>query len=137
MLWPKVLAVWLGILVFAVLNGTLREAVLIPAVGKFAGMVSSGVILSTCIFLAAFFAAPWFGRRPATQFWLIGTAWLVLTLLFETGIGLAQQRDFSELFRAYTFENGNLWPIVLLATLVSPWLAGLLRGLTRQGVAEG
>ena len=133
--WLKVLTVWLGILVFAVLNGTLREAVLVPAFGKFAGMLGSGIILSSCIFLAAFFAAPWFGRRSAAQFWLIGASWLVLTLLFEIGIGLAQQRDPSELFQAYTFENGNIWPVVLAAALASPWLAGRLRGLT--GRADG
>lgn len=41
----KALAVWAGILMLAVLNGALREAVLIPKLGTAAGFVLSAVFL--------------------------------------------------------------------------------------------
>jgi hypothetical protein len=32
----------------------------------------------------------------------------------------------SELLAAYTFKDGNLWPVVLLAVLVAPYAAARL-----------
>jgi hypothetical protein len=126
----KALTLWGVILVLAIINGTVREKALIPAMGELGGLVASGAILSACVFLLAFFSAGWFGAAGAAQFWLIGVLWLVLTLIFEFGFGrLVQHKGWSELLQAYTFKGGNIWPIVLAVTLVSPWLTARLRGL--------
>ncbi len=45
----KALAVWFGILVLAILNGMLREAVLLPAFGAPLGMILSGILLVTAL----------------------------------------------------------------------------------------
>jgi hypothetical protein len=45
----KALAVWAGILMLAMLNGALREAMLIPKLGTAAGLIVSGVFLSALI----------------------------------------------------------------------------------------
>ena len=128
--WLKALALWLAILVLAVLNGALREMALIPAVGSFAGLVASGLILSALIFLVAFVALPWFGTLPAAQWWAVGLGWLLLTLLFEFGFGrVVEHKTWPELFEAYTFKGGNIWPLVLLAALVAPWAAAKARGV--------
>lgn len=128
--WLKALALWFAILVLAILNGVFRESVLIPALGGFAGLIASGVLLCACIFFVAFIAAPWFGPSGSRHFILIGVFWLLMTLLFEFCLGrFVQQKTWSELFEAYTFAGGNLWPVVLLVTLLSPWLAARLRRL--------
>ena len=126
-LWLKAFAVWAAILVIAVLNGTLREMVVTPLFGAFSGRLLSGLILCSCILLAAWLATPWFGVQGRARYWAIGGFWLLATLAFEIGIGIAQGRDFRELFQAYTLEGGNLWPLVLITTLVAPWLAARLR----------
>ncbi len=126
----KALVLWLGILVLAILNGMLREKALIPAMGTFAGLIASGIVLSACIVLVAFLAAPWYGPLASPQVWLIGLFWLVLTLLFEFSFGrFVQHKDWAQLLQAYTFKGGNLWSVVLAVTLISPWLAARLRGL--------
>ena len=126
----KALVLWLGILVLAILNGALREKALIPALGTFGGLIASGIVLSACIVLVAFLAAPWYGPLGSAQVWLIGLFWLVLTLLFEFGFGrLVQHKDWAQLLHAYTFEGGNLWSVVLAVTLIAPWLGARLRGL--------
>ena len=125
----KLIAVWFAILLLANLNGLLREFALLPLLGPVAARAASGLLLSAVIFLAAWLAAPWLGRAGAAQWWGAGALWLGLTLAFEFGIGLAQHQDLSKLLEAYTFQGGNLWPLVLLAALVSPWLAARLRGL--------
>ncbi len=126
-LWLKVFIVWLAILVVAVLNGSLREFALTPLFGPFAGRLASGVILCAAIFFAGWLATPWFGTQSSARSWAIGGSWLLATLAFEVGIGLAQGRDFRELFQAYTFEGGNIWPLILVAALVSPPLAARVR----------
>ena len=79
----KVLTVWLGILVLAIANGTLREAILIPALGRPSGLILSGVLLSGVILAVAYLALPWLGRAPVATYVAIGLGWLCLTLTFE------------------------------------------------------
>jgi hypothetical protein len=126
----KALVLWIAIVVLAILNGALREKMLIPAIGTFAGLVASGIILSICIVSVAFFTAPWYSPLPSSQYWLIGLFWLLLTLLFEFSFGrFVQHKDWAQLLQAYTFKGGNIWPVVLAVTFLSPWLAARLRGL--------
>jgi hypothetical protein len=126
----KALVLWFGILALAILNGTLREKALIPTLGSVAALVASGIILSACIFAVAWAGAPWYGPLTSGQWILIGCFWLLLTLAFEFGFGrIAQHATWAELLEAYTFKGGNIWPLVLLATLVAPWLMAKVRGL--------
>jgi uncharacterized membrane protein (DUF485 family) len=127
MIWLKALALWSVILVLAVANGALRESVLLPLWGLPAAQIASGAILSGCILAVAFVGTPWYGGLSQTQSWIIGVAWLLLTLLFEFGFGrFVQQSSFAELLEAYTFSGGNIWPIVLVVTFAAPWLAAKL-----------
>jgi hypothetical protein len=127
--WGKAVAVWLAILVLANLNGLAREFALAPALGPVGARLASGVLLCGIILLVACLAAPWLGRASAARWWAIGALWLGLTLAFELGIGYAQHQDLSRLLDAYTFQGGNIWPVVLLAALVSPYFAARARGL--------
>lgn len=83
----KALAIWTGILVLAVLNGALREAILIPKPGMSAGLVVSGVILSALIIVVAYLSLPWPGAHRPTELVGIGLGWLALTLVFEFSFG--------------------------------------------------
>jgi hypothetical protein len=126
--WLKALALWLIILVLAIGNGLLREAVLVPVLGRFVGLMTSGLVLSLLVLLVALLAAPWYGRLEAGRYWLIGAGWLVLTVAFEFGMGrLIQHKPWQELLQAYTFSGGNIWPVVLLMVLVAPRLAAWFR----------
>ncbi|MEX6504676.1 hypothetical protein [Pseudomonas zhanjiangensis] len=124
----KAVVIWLAILVVAVLNGLLRETVLVPHFAAATSLVLSGLLLSCLIFVAAYLLLPWLGTRVPAQLLLIGVGWLVLTLIFEFSFGLSQGKPLSEILQAYAFKGGNIWPLVLLCTAVSPWLAAKLRG---------
>jgi hypothetical protein len=127
----KAFAVWIGILVLAIANGMLREAVLIPALGKPTGLILSGVLLSGLILVVAYFALPWFGRTSPASYAAIGCAWLCLTLAFEFTFGrLIQGKPWSQLLEAYSFKDGNIWPMVLLITALAPYLVARIRGRT-------
>ncbi|HQZ83851.1 MAG TPA: hypothetical protein PLR83_11575 [Pyrinomonadaceae bacterium] len=123
----KATIIWLVILVFAVMNGILREAVLLPAFGRPLGFIVSGIILGSLIFAAAYFSLPWIDANGTNQLFLIGFLWLMLTLAFEFSFGLARGVRLDEILSAYSFKDGNIWPLVLLVTFFAPWLAAEVR----------
>ena len=125
----KALTIWTGILVLAVANGILRESVLIPGLGTPAALVLSGLLLSAFIIGVAYISLPWLQISRPVQFWLVGFGWLALTLVFEFSFGLWQGKSWPVLLEAYTFKGGNIWPVVLVATALAPYLAARLRGL--------
>lgn len=128
--WLKALALWFAILVLAILNGGLREQALIPAFGGAAGLVMSGTLLSAGIFLVAWLGAPWYGPLTSRQWLGVGVCWMLLTLAFEFGFGRwVQHETWAKLLEAYTFKGGNIWPLVVMATFIAPWLAARIRGL--------
>ncbi|MDR5892803.1 hypothetical protein QC820_08220 [Halomonas mongoliensis] len=129
MIAVKSLMIWCGILVLAMANGVLREAVLVPLLGAPAALVLSGVLLSTLIIGVAYLSLPWLQIRRTGQLWLVGAGWLALTLVFEFSFGLWQGKSWPELLDAYTFEGGNLWLVVLAVTALAPRLAARLRGM--------
>lgn len=125
----KAFIIWLAILVLAIANGALREVVLVPKLGKKAGLVLSGSLLAALVLLVAFFSMPWVGVSRLTIAVTVGVGWLVLTLAFEFSFGRLQGKSWDSLLEAYVFKNGNIWPLVLLVIAVAPLLAAWLRGL--------
>jgi hypothetical protein len=124
----KAFIIWLGILVLAIANGTFREAILIPELGTAAGLLLSGILLSLLILVMTYLVLPWFGPMPASKYIAVGFAWLLLTLAFEFTFGhLIQGKPWSELLQAYTFKDGNIWPVVLLVTALAPYIAARIR----------
>ena len=125
----KVLSIWFGILIFAFINGGLRELVLIPKLGGVSGFVLSAVLLSTIIISITYFSIPWLGQLPITSYLMIGVSWLCLTVAFEFSFGyVVQHKSWVELLSAYTFTGGNLWPLVLVVLGVAPLMVAKLRG---------
>jgi hypothetical protein len=123
----KAIAIWWGILVLAIANGVLREAALVPLLGKAAGLITSGISLSALIIAVAYFSLPWFGRKSFVVFIGVGLGWLALTLLFETSFARFQGKSWTEILDSYRFHGGNIWPLVLLVTGCAPCLAAKLR----------
>ncbi len=128
MLLLKAAVIWLLILVCAVLNGAFREAVLLPRFGTPVALVLSGVLLAVLILVVSFASIGWLGPRNTPQSLRVGLFWLCLTLAFEFGFGrLVEHRGWSELLEAYTFKDGNLWPLVLAVTFFAPLAAFRVR----------
>jgi len=124
----KAVVIWLVILFFAMANGFLREAVLTPTLGVTPGLLMSGLLLCGCVLLPTWLLLPWLGTRVPEHLLMIGLGWLLLTLVFEFSFGLLAGKPLPELLDAYTFRDGNLWPVVLAVIVGAPWLAAKLRG---------
>lgn len=125
----KALVAWAAIIPFAILNGYVRQAVLVPALGPVWGLAASGVLLSIVIFAAAWLAAPWYGPAARRFGIWIGVFWLVLTLGFEIGMAAgAQDKSWHDVARAFNPATGNLWLLVLATTLFAPAIAARRSG---------
>lgn len=124
----KAFVLWLVILVLAISNGGLREALLMPVFGHSLALALSGILLSVLILAVTCLALPWFGRLSARSYAAIGIGWLCLTLVFEFGFGyLVQGKSWPQLIDAYLFRDGNLWPIVLLVVASAPYVAAKIK----------
>lgn len=133
MLILQSLLAWLLILALAIGNGLFRESVLIPALGGTGGLVASGLLLSILIALVAY-ALVRLTRATIAQGLRIGAGWLALTLAFEFAFGrFVQHKPWEEILAAYTFRDGNLWPLVLAVTLLAPPAAAMLRAKSGHG----
>lgn len=126
----KALVVWACILGFAVVNGVLRESLLGPAFGAPAALLLSGLMLSALIIGVAYLFLPWMQISRPAHLCAVGLGWLVLTLVFEFSFGLWQGKSLAELLQAYTFQGGNIWPVVLVATALAPYIAAKVRGFS-------
>ena len=126
----KAVGVWFVILLAAFANGALRELILIPAFGSMTAQLASGVLLSVAVVAIAVLSAPWLGSMHPADALLIGLLWVCLTLTFEFGFGLlVQRKSLATLLAAYTFKDGNLWPVVVVVTGLAPLVAARIRGL--------
>jgi hypothetical protein len=123
----KSILIWLSIIPLAILNGGLREAVLTPRLEESCAQIVSGLILLLLIFLVTLIFIPRIGKGEQKTYWKIGLLWILLTLVFETVLGVAMGDSFGNLLRAYDITTGNLWLIIVVFTGVVPWLTAKVR----------
>ncbi len=129
-LWLRAAAVWLVLLLAALLNAGMRERLFLPWLGEALALPVSGITLSVLVFVITLLLIPRFGRLPAVHYFGIGLAWVMLTLACEFLLGyFALGLGWRETARALDVTRGNLFVLVLLVSLLSPWLAARLREL--------
>ncbi len=91
---------------------------------------TSGLLLCCCIVAVSVVLVPWFGQLRRASYLLLGLFWLCLTLAFEFGFGhFVLRKTWPQLLEAYTFADGNLWPLVLAVIVFAPLFAAQLRRL--------
>jgi hypothetical protein len=130
---PYLLGAWLFILACAFANGALREIVLVPRLGPPWAQLTSGTLLMLVIGAVSVHAVRRLPPLEPIRFLPIGLLWLTLTLAFEFGFGrYAQGKSWDQLFAAYRFTDGNLWPIVLLVVLCGPMAAAMWDGMRNE-----
>jgi hypothetical protein len=129
----RTLGVWVLMLLVAVVNGGVRQTLIIPRTGEAAGYAISTVTLCAAILVIAWLTIRW--MRPATtrDTWRIGATWLALTLAFEFLAGhYLLGTPWRLLLADYDIFRGRIWVLVLITTATAPWLMAHSRGLLRR-----
>lgn len=123
-------AVWLLILVLAIVNGAGREKWLIPRFGDVVGRGLSTLALCGLIFLTTWLTVGWMHPRTSGDALRIGALWLVLTLGFEFLVGhYGFGKPWAVLLEDYDLSKGRIWIAVLIMVLLAPFLTAHMKGL--------
>lgn len=131
-MWSRALAVWLLLLVLAIVNGAFRDTVLTPQLGSAVAHVISTLLLSLLIVALTWVTIPWIGVRTASDGVLVGVLWTGLVLAFEFVAGhFLFGRSWEYLLEDYDVFGGRIWIIVPIVTLLAPMWARRLR-MTRM-----
>jgi hypothetical protein len=113
--------IWFAIMLTAILNGAVRDMLLVPRFGDPVARRVSSLTLAALILLISWISLPWIKPASTADAWRIGVTWLAMTLAFEFGAGHYLFRTpWPALLADYNIFAGRLWILVLIATLTSP-----------------
>ena len=132
----RAFAVWLLIIFAESVYGKLRQIFLAPLVGDFTARRIAFFVGMLLIFGIAFFFIRWICAENAKQLFAVGLMWMILTALFEFGLGRFVLNYSSErMFEDYDLSRGGLMGFGLLFMIFAPYFAEKLRGVkTRKTV---
>ena len=123
----KSILIWLSIIPLAILNGGFREKYLLTWAPENYAVPISGIILCLLIFIVSYIFIPRIGKGKPETYWKIGALWVILTIVFETILGLAMGSTLTELLEAYDVTTGNLWLLIVLLIGIMPWTVAKIK----------
>jgi len=122
MIW-KAIAFWFLLLVVAVASGALREGLFTPRLGALRAHQAGTVFVCIIFFMSMILFVRWV-QPSETQALCIGAAWVLATIAFEAlMVRVWMGKPWSTVFADYNLLQGRLWILVLLTTLLGPWVA--------------
>ena len=114
---------WVGAVVLAIVNGTLREKVYGPRLSELAAHQLSSLLAIVLFGLYLYVLSRIWPFESAAQALQVGVLWLVLTVLFEFIFGhYAMGHSWARLLNDYNLAAGRLWLLVLAWIAVAPWV---------------
>jgi hypothetical protein len=119
---------WLGLVILAIINGTLREKGYGPLMSELRAHQ-----ISTIVGIVFFGTYTWLLSGPVRietgkQAIAIGSIWLFMTIGFEFGFGhFMMGHSWERLFHDYNILSGRIWILVLLWTAVLPYICFKIR----------
>jgi len=124
----KYTALWIGLVIIAIINGTIREVGYRRFVGELPAHQVSSI---TFIILIGIYTWLWnlkWRIESSRQSIAIGLIWLTLTIAFEFLFGhYVMKHPWSRLFHDYNLLKGRVWALVLLWTAIAPYVIFKLR----------
>ncbi len=110
-------------LFIAVANGAFRQLTFAKALSELRSHQLSTVIGSALIGTFIWFVMRWWPPKSGRHAIAIGLLWVVLTVAFETFMGLVlQHRSLFEVLHEYDLFAGRVWCLFLLWLAFAPWL---------------
>ena len=121
---------WIGLVILAILNGTIRVKIYSPFMSELsAHQVSTATGL--CLFTIYIWILTGIVRTESSrQAWIIGTMWLSMTVIFEFLFGhYVIGHSWVKIFEDYNVLKGRIWSLVLVWTTVAPYLFHRIRAI--------
>ena len=119
---------WFAMLVIAVANGALRQTTFGKVMSELHAHQLSTLIGSVLIGAFIWFVVRIWPPSSSSQALLIGFVWLLLTVAFETFMGLVlADQPLSAVLHEYNLSAGRVWVLFLIWLAVAPWVFWRLR----------
>ena len=120
----RAFAVWLLIIGVETVHGILRTLLLVPLMGDFPARQVAVFTGSLLIFGVAYLFIRWIKAGTTLRLVAVGLMWVVLTVLFEIGLGrLVLDLPWERLTEDYDITRGGFLGIGLLFLAATPLLA--------------
>jgi hypothetical protein len=119
----KYFLAWFGMMILAIINGGFRDFAYKSHIGDLPAHQISTVILIVLFAGYFLFLTTIWPIKSASQAWVIGGIWFLMTEAFELGAGRFIVGDsWSKLFHAYNIYAGQVWIFIPLWVLVGPYV---------------
>jgi hypothetical protein len=124
----RAVAVWLLIIAVESVHGTIRQLFVAPAIGDLPARQLGVATGSLLILAVAWLTARWLGATTVRAQLEVGALWVVLTILFEAGLGRVLGLSWARLLADYDPGQGGLMGLGLVVLLLSPAVGARLCG---------
>lgn len=114
---------WIPMLVIAVANGAVRQLTFGKVMSEPHAHQISTLIGSICIGAFIWFVVRTRPPSSGRQALLVGFVWVLLTVTFESFMGLVlQHRPIGDVLNEYDLSAGRVWSLFLLWLGAAPWV---------------
>jgi hypothetical protein len=114
---------WIPMVFIAIVNGIIRQTVYGPLMSELRAHQLSTLTGILLLGLYLWILSRWWPIERASQAFLIGGIWLVLTIGFEFGFGhFVMGHPWAKLLRDYDLRQGRVWSLFLLWVLLAPYV---------------
>jgi hypothetical protein len=122
------ITIWFIFIIVESLNGTIRNLWLVPSLGELRAHQISFVTGSLLILLISTISVRWLNISSLRQTIGIGILWMLLTVVFEVGLGrFVLGYSWSEIAADYDLSQGRLMAIGLGLLVLAPLIATQIR----------
>lgn len=127
------LGIWFLLSLIAIVNGAIRNFLITPYVGEYAGH-----FISTITFIIFMFVVVWVYLvktkiNSENILFKIGALWIGITIIFEFIFGyLVMGHTMEKLLNDYNIIKGRVWILVLFATFFSPIIVGKMLNRSKK-----
>ena len=114
---------WFPMLVIAIANGALRQFTYARVMSEPHAHQLSTIIGSVCIGAFIWYVIRTWPPSSSRRALLIGFLWGLLTVVFESFMGLILQHlSLQQVLHEYNLLAGRVWTLFLIWLVVAPWL---------------
>jgi hypothetical protein len=118
----KYFLLWFPMIVLAVVNGTARDLWYKNYVGELAGRQISTITLLLLFAVYIWFVIKTYPPATSEQAITIGILWLVLTLIFEFGMGYMSGKSWAQMLEDYNLLKGRIWVLIPIWVGMAPYM---------------
>ena len=127
--WYRTFAVWMMLIVTESVHGIIRQRLIAPEIGDLPSRQLGVFTGSLIIFVLSLLMSSWMNLRTLAGQLQAGFLWVILTVLFEFGLGMVLGYLPERLLSDYDILQGGYMAFGLLFMLFAPALAARIRGL--------